>query len=66
MTPDQKAAYVMAQSISALAEIEGMKAENTYRQMRGETIAYRDEAFFSVCEKYGIHHNATIGLFNEH
>lgn len=33
--------YIM----SAYARIEGMKADNTYREMRGESIAYGSEQF---------------------
>lgn len=63
MTPEQKAAYVIAQSVCAMAEIESMKALNTYRQMRDETIAYDEEAFLTVIDKYGISHNAVLTLF---
>ncbi len=45
MTPEQKAAYVFAQSVAAMAEIEAMKAANQMREMNGHTIAYGEEAF---------------------
>ena len=64
MTSEQKAAFVFSQAVCALAEIEGMRALNTYREMRGETIAYDDGPFFDVIEKYGIHHNSTIAFLN--
>lgn len=63
MTEEQKAAYIYAQAVCALAEIEAMKALNTYREMRGETIAYDEEAFLSVPTKYRIHHNDIVSLF---
>ena len=64
MTENQKAAYIIAQSVSAYAEIESMKALNIYRDRQGETIAYDEKAFLDVIEKYGIHHNGVLGLFH--
>jgi hypothetical protein len=60
----QKAAYVFAQAVAAQAEIEGMKAENTQREAQGYSIAYDAHAFLSVIERYGLHHNAIISLYN--
>ena len=65
MTPEQRAAYIFAQSVSAMAEIEGMKAENSDRLSKGLSIAYGDEAFFAVPEKFGITHNQILSLINE-
>jgi len=64
MNTQQKAAYVFAQAVCALAEIEGMKAENRQREYCGNAMAYADSDFLAVIEKYGIHHNAVCGLFN--
>ena len=60
MTPEQSAAYVLAQAIAASAEIESMKAANWMREMKGETIAYGEKDFLDVIDKYGLHHNAVI------
>ena len=39
--------YALVADIQAVvADIEGMKALNTYRESRGETIAYDDSHFF--------------------
>ena len=65
MTPEQKAAFINAQVVCATAEIEGMKALNVYRESRGETIAYDENAFVDVPDKYGISHNAVIMFFME-
>ena len=65
MTASQSAAYVIANSIAAMAEIEGMKAENRSRVRRKASLAYTEEAFNDVVNKYGIHHNAMITLFEE-
>ena len=60
MTPEQKAAYVFAQSVCAMAEIEGMKALNTERESKGYALAYDEAAFLEILNKYGIHHNAVL------
>ena len=66
MTEAQQAAYIQSQSACALIEMEAMKAENTYREMRGETIAYNEKAFLDLIERYGIHHNAVISMFRSY
>ncbi len=48
-----------------MAEIAGMQALNTYREMRGETIAYDEDAFADIPNKYGIHHNAVVSFLND-
>ena len=63
MTPEQSASFVFANSVAALAEIQSMVADNTFRQQKGETVAYGEEAFLAVIEKYGIHYNAILEIF---
>ena len=63
MTPEQAAAYVHAQSVAALATIEGMKAENKDRVAHGYTLAYDEAAFTDVINSYGLHHNAIVETF---
>lgn len=63
MTPEQQAAYVFAQSAAAIAEIEAMKAANEARAASGDSPAYGEDAFRDLIDKYGLHHNAVIGLF---
>jgi hypothetical protein len=65
MTPEQKASYIFAQAVCAMVEIEAMKAENKYREMRQETIAYDEHSFMAVIEEHGIHHNAILKFFQE-
>ena len=65
MTPEQKAAYVQAQAASALIEAMGMQAENKRREQQGLSMAYGEEQFDALINKYGIHHNATVGFFLE-
>jgi len=52
--------FLQSQCICATAEIEAMKAANEYRISRGEQIAYDEEAFLGIPEKYGLHHNSAI------
>lgn len=61
MTPEQKAAFIIAQSVAAFAEIQGMIAESRWydRQL------YTDAQFKAVIEKYGLHSNALLTFFND-
>jgi len=65
VTPEQKAAYIQAQAACAMADIAGMQAENTYRENRGETTAYDEASFAEIPNRYGIHHNAVVGFFDD-
>jgi len=65
MTNEQKAAYIFSQTVCALIEIEGMKALNKYREMRGKTIAYDEGQFYETAEKYCITHNQVINFFSD-
>lgn len=56
----RQVAYVMSQVASALARIEGMKAENMQREHHGESIAYGEEAFEGVISDFGLGHNAVL------
>lgn len=75
MTDEQKAAYVHAQSVCALAEIEGMRADNEQKKIDGESglregilhsygLPWSKDDFEAVIEKYGIHSNAVGGFFH--
>lgn len=52
MTPEQKAAFVNAQTALLLAEIEGMKAENRHRIDCGHSIAHGDDEFAALIKSY--------------
>ena len=65
MTPEQKAAYIQAQAACAMAEIAGMQAENMQREHRGESMAYVEDDFVEIPNKYGIHTNAVIVFFHD-
>ncbi len=65
MTPEQAAAFVLSQTALLNAEVAGMLAENDYRLHRGETVAYRDEDFEEVRQKYQLGYNAVQQIFRE-
>ena len=63
MNEIQKAAFVFSQSICAYGEIEAMVAANKEREHRGESMAYSEQDFMAVIDKYCISHNAVVNLF---
>ncbi len=60
MTPEQQAAYVNSQVACALIEAQGMVAENMQRAALGQSMAYVEDDFAAIINKYGIHHNAVL------
>lgn len=65
MTPEQQAAFIIAQAAVFNAEIAGMVAENQWRTHRGEVIAYAEDAFTKATETTGalLTHNNCIEFF---
>lgn len=63
MTPEQQAAYIVAQAACANARVAAMVAENQMRAHRGESPAYVEDHFDMVANDYGIHHNAVLTFF---
>lgn len=63
MTPEQKAAFIIAQSACAMAEIAGMQAENESRIANGLTPAYTERDFIAVTERNVVGHNAVVQFF---
>lgn len=49
--------YFKMKMLQAEIEMQGMIAENQYRISNGESPAYGEDAFNSLIEKHGIHHN---------
>lgn len=65
MTDEQKAAYVMAQSVCVFAEIEAMKARNMHDAMfENHVQTYSEKDFRNLIDRYGIHHNAVLTIFH--
>ncbi len=65
MTPEQSAAYINGMAASMLVRMEGMKAENVWRERRGESPAYNESAFEALVVEYGVHHNGMLTVFEE-
>lgn len=63
MNEEQKAAFIQAQSVCALAEIESMKAANRSRQARGLSDAYGEAEFLAVPDNHQIGWNSVIAFF---
>lgn len=60
MDKEQKIIYIQSQLLACQIEMQAMIAENQYRMMLGESIAYKDEAFLALFDKYPLSHNAVI------
>lgn len=63
--PESIAAYIHAQVACAQIEAAGMTAFNKQREALGQSMAYDEAAFLALIEKYGIDHNAVVGMLNE-
>jgi len=66
MTPEQQAAFITAQSACATAEIAAMTAANLQRSAGGFSLAYTEDDFAKIPERYGITHNAIMVFFQEY
>lgn len=66
MTPEQKAAWINGQVAIFNCRVQGMIAENTVRQHRGESMAYPEDSF-AVLEREFSHigFNAVIEFFRD-
>lgn len=56
----QKLVRAFRDAVSAMIEVEAMKAENKDRELRGESLAYTEKDFIAIQEAYGMHHNGNI------
>lgn len=63
MDPTQQAMYIFAQAVSALIEMEGMRAANLEANLQGKSLVYGLQDFQAVPPRFGITHNQVIGFF---
>ena len=56
-------AYTMGQCVSAMARIEGMKAENLRATQNGDSPPYGEQQFEKAMEEFRIDHNSLITTF---
>ena len=65
MSDEQKAAYVNAQAVACMCELQGMLALNAERERAGHSPAYDDGAFIDLPARFAITHNQVLGLFHD-
>ena len=65
MTPEQKAAYIIAQAAALSAHVTGMVAENQVRIAGGDSLAYDEAAFDTVIARYCVEHNEVLSFLEE-
>lgn len=62
---EEKVAYIQAQTVACACECEAMKAANVQATKKGLQLRYNEKDFRELPERYGIHHNAVVGFFND-
>lgn len=65
MTPEQRAAFINAQAVSAFAEIQGMVADNENAAANGYTRPYGFQNFIGVRDAHVLDHDQLIRFFEE-
>lgn len=65
MTHSQGAAYIAAMTECAAAERAGMEAQNKHNAELGISPLYCKSDFDALIDKYGIHHNAVMTVFQQ-
>ena len=65
MTPEQKAAYINAQSVAANCKLQGMIAANQQNLFEGGGVYYTEDHFQNIAEEFGLHHNQVMQFFTE-
>ena len=63
MTPEQQAAFIMAQAACLMAEIAGMQADNQHLAQAGLPPRYLSGDFHNVIARSGCGHNDVISFF---
>jgi hypothetical protein len=65
MSPEQKAAFIMANAACAFAEIAGMHAVNQSMVASGERPVYGLDEFNAIFAKYLISDERVVAFFKE-
>ena len=65
MDEQQRAAFLISQSVAALIEAMGMHAENMQRKHLGHSMAYTEDSFLRLIERSGVGHNAALNALSE-
>jgi hypothetical protein len=59
-----RTAFILSQVMACQCELEGMKALNQWREMRGESQAYGEGAFLALSARYGIDHDSVVNYLS--
>lgn len=62
MDKDQQIAYLNAQVACMLVELAAMQAHDRDASVNG-TGCYTEQVYLDLPNRYGVHHNAVVGLF---
>lgn len=65
MTPEQKAAFVFANSVAAMIELQGMLRLNADRERDDLAPAYSDDMIYDLLYKYRLGQDDIMGLYND-
>lgn len=63
MSEEMRVVYVRGLLLAAEIEMNAMIAENKQREALGQSMAYTDDQFMALIEKYGVSHNAMLSNF---
>jgi hypothetical protein len=62
MSQEQQAAYIISQSVCAMVEAMSMQTLNKERELKGHSLAYTEEQFLNLLDKYCVNHNAVLNF----
>lgn len=65
MTPEQKAAFINAQSACALCERAAMTWQNNADVTAKKPLTFSGEDFMGLIDKYQIGHNSVVLFFHD-
>jgi hypothetical protein len=60
MDEQQRAVFLISQSVCAMAELFAMRSHDEAQIANGRTQVYTEEAYAKVVDRYGIGHNAAV------
>lgn len=63
MTPEQQAAFIIAQAACLMAKVAGMQTENRQRERQGMSMLYNEEEFEKAVNASGCGWNDVIRFF---
>jgi len=61
-----KSTYINSQTACAMIEAMAMQAENEQRKIMGQSMAYTEQHFLNLIDKYGISSNNVITYLSDY